>query len=241
LSLVPGDGLRSGHGAPHAAVSIMTTFSGWAATVAKEPLKPFSWEPADLGPHEVEIAVSHCGICHSDLHLIDNGWNISVYPFVPGHEIVGHVTAVGSAAGHLAVGQRVGVGWQRSACLACELCLDRHDNLCPHQTATCVGHHGGFAPRIRTDGRYAFPIPDGLDSAAAAPLLCGGATVYAPLRRHHIDATSSVGVIGIGGLGHIALLMLRAFGCEITAFSTSESKRAEAMAMGAHHFVSSKD
>ena len=219
----------------------MTTFSGWAALAAREPLQPFTYEPSPLAPEEVEIAISHCGICHSDLHVIDNGWNSSTYPFIPGHEIVGHVTATGSAVAHLAVGQRVGVGWQRSACLTCDLCLDRQDNLCAKKTAVCVGHHGGFATRIRTDGRYAFPIPDELDSAAAAPLLCGGATVFAPLRRHHIDATSSVGVIGIGGLGHIAVLMLRAFGCEITAFSSSESKRDEALAMGAHHFVSSRE
>jgi alcohol/geraniol dehydrogenase (NADP+) len=219
----------------------MTTFHGWAATVARAPLQPFSYEPADLGPDAVEIAVSHCGICHSDLHLIDDGWKMSKYPFVPGHEIVGRVTAVGSSVAHLAVGQRVGVGWQRSACLACELCLDRQDNLCAKQTATCVGHHGGFADRLRTDGRYAFPIPDDLDGAAAAPLLCGGATVFAPLRRYGVDATQSVGVIGIGGLGHIALLMLRAFGCEVTAFSSSASKRDEALAMGAHHFVPSTE
>jgi alcohol/geraniol dehydrogenase (NADP+) len=219
----------------------MTLFHGWAATTAKGPLEAFSYEPADLGPNGVEIAVSHCGICHSDLHLIDNGWNISTYPFVPGHEIVGRVTAVGSAVAHLGVGQRVGVGWQRSACLSCELCLDRHDNLCPEQTATCVGHHGGFADRLRTDARYAFPLPDDLEGAAAAPLLCGGATVFSPLRRHHVDATQSVGVIGIGGLGHIALLMLRALGCEVTAFSSSTSKRDEAMAMGAHHFVPSTE
>ncbi len=219
----------------------MTTFAGWAATVAKEPLSPFTWEPRELGPFDVEIAISHCGICHSDLHLIDNGWNSSVYPFVPGHEIVGRVTALGSAAGHLEIGQRVGVGWQRSACLTCELCLDRQDNLCPHQTATCVGHHGGFAGHLRTDSRYAFALPDEIESAAAAPLLCGGATVFAPLRRYGIDATSSVGVIGIGGLGHIALLMLRALGAEITAFSSSASKRDEALAMGAHHFVPSKE
>ena len=219
----------------------MTIFHGWAAAEAKQPLTPFRWEPSPLGPDDVEIAVSHCGICHSDLHLIDNGWNISTYPFVPGHEIVGRVTAVGSAVSHLALGQRVGVGWQRSACLTCELCLTGNDNLCARQTATCVGHHGGFAGRIRTDGRYAFALPDDLDGAAAAPLLCGGATVYAPLRRFGVDATSSVGVIGIGGLGHIAILMLRAFGCEVTAFSSSPAKRDEALAMGAHHFVPSTE
>lgn len=219
----------------------MTTFSGWAALSAGQALSAFTYEPKDLDPFEVEIAITHCGICHSDIHLIDNGWNNSVYPFIPGHEIVGRVTARGSAATHLEVGQRVGVGWQRSACLACELCLDRQDNLCPKQTAIAVGHHGGFADRIRTDSRYAFALPDELESASAAPLLCGGATVYSPMRRFGVDAAASVGVIGIGGLGHIALLMLRAFGCEITAFSTSESKRDEALAMGAHHFVPTRD
>jgi uncharacterized zinc-type alcohol dehydrogenase-like protein len=219
----------------------MTTFAGWAALAAKESLSPFTYEPRDLGPDEVEIAITHCGICHSDVHLIDNGWNSSTYPFIPGHEIVGHVTERGSAVGHLAIGQRVGVGWQRSACLTCELCLDRMDNLCPRQTAIAQGNHGGFAGRIRTDSRYAFALPDELESASAAPLLCGGATVFSPMRRYGVDATSSVGVVGIGGLGHIALLMLRAFGCEITAFSTSETKRAEALSMGAHHFVSTRD
>jgi uncharacterized zinc-type alcohol dehydrogenase-like protein len=125
--------------------------------------------------------------------------------------------------------------------LTCDLCLDRQDNLCPKQTATAVGNHGGFASHLRTDGRYAFALPDGLDSAAAAPLLCGGATVFSPLRRYGIDGTSSVGVIGIGGLGHIAVLMLKALGCEITAFSSSESKREEVLAMGAHHFVPSRE
>lgn len=219
----------------------MTTFSGWAARAAKEALQPFSYEPRELGPDEVEIEISHCGICYSDISLIDNGWNSSVYPFIPGHEIVGRVTARGSAVAHLSVGQRVGVGWQRSACLSCELCLDRNDNLCPHQTAVAVGNHGGFAGKIRTDGRFAFALPDGLDSASAAPLLCGGATVYSPIVRYGVDATRHVGVIGIGGLGHIAVLMLRAFGCEITAFSTSESKREEALAMGAHHFVPTRE
>jgi uncharacterized zinc-type alcohol dehydrogenase-like protein len=219
----------------------MTTFEGWAATTARESLTRFTWEAAPLGPEEVEIAVSHCGICFSDIHLIDNDWSKSIYPFVPGHEIVGTVTATGSSVDSLAVGQRVGVGWQRSACLTCELCLDRQDNLCPHQTATCVGHHGGFAERVRTDYRYAFRIPDSLDSAAAAPLLCGGATVFSPLRRYGVDARSSVGVIGIGGLGHMAILMLRAFGAEITAFSSSPAKRDEALAMGAHEFVPSTE
>jgi uncharacterized zinc-type alcohol dehydrogenase-like protein len=204
-------------------------------------LKPFTWDPGELGALEVEIAVEHTGICHSDLHLVDDAWRMSVYPFVPGHEVVGVVTERGRAVEHLAPGQRVGVGWQRSACLVCSQCLDRQDNLCAAQTATCVGHHGGFADRMRADARYAFALPEELDAAAASPLLCGGATVYAPLRRFGVGATSSVGVIGIGGLGHIALQMLRALGCEVTAFTSSASKREEAHSLGAHHVVPSNE
>jgi alcohol/geraniol dehydrogenase (NADP+) len=115
------------------------------------------------------------------------------------------------------------------------------ENLCPEQQATCLGHPGGLAERVRVDARFAFALPDALDAAAAAPLLCGGITVYAPLRRHGVGPGSRVAVVGIGGLGHLALLMLRAFGCEVTAFSTSPNKRDEVLAMGAHHFAASND
>jgi uncharacterized zinc-type alcohol dehydrogenase-like protein len=219
----------------------MTTFQGWAATEIGKPLTPHTYEPGPIGADEVEIAVSHCGICYSDISLIDNSWKKSKYPFIPGHEIVGRIVAHGTSVKNVIIGQRVGVGWQRSACLQCELCLSGNDNLCETQTAMCVGHNGGFADRVRADSRYAFPIPEDLDAAAAAPLLCGGATVYSPMRRYGVDATKSVGVIGIGGLGHIAISMLRAFGCEITAFSTSPNKREEAIAMGAHDFVPTAD
>ena len=213
--------------------------NAYAAHEAKSPLKPFSYEAGDLGTHDIEIAITHCGICFSDIHLLDDDWKRTTYPFVPGHEIVGTVTALGSAVTELKKGQRVGVGWQRGACLECDFCLEGNDNLCQKQTAICVGHHGGFADRIRTDSRFAFTLPDSLGSAATAPLLCGGATVFAPIKRYGVSAKSKVGVIGIGGLGHMALLFLKALGCEITAFSTSESKRPEAMQMGAHDFVSS--
>jgi uncharacterized zinc-type alcohol dehydrogenase-like protein len=213
--------------------------SAHAALQAKTPLEPFSYEAAPLGPHDVEVEISHCGICYSDIHLIDNDWGRSTYPFVPGHEIVGTVASLGSAVTQLKQGQRVGIGWQRSACLACEFCLQGNENLCAKQEAICVGHHGGFGDRIRTDSRFVFALPDGLSSAATAPLLCGGATVYAPLRRFGVNAKSKVGVIGIGGLGHMALLFLKALGCEVTAFSSSESKKDEVIRMGANHFVNS--
>ena len=216
-------------------------FAALAALSKGGSLEPFSYEPAPLGPDDVEIDVTHCGLCHSDIHLIDDAWNRAKFPQVPGHEIVGKVAAVGSAITELAIGQRVGVGWQRSACLSCDLCVGGEENLCRKQQATCMGHHGGLADKIRIDGRFTFAIPDEMESAVAAPLLCGGATVYAPLRRFGVTAATSVAVIGIGGLGHMALMMLRAFGCEATAFSTSPNKREEALAMGATDFAASTD
>jgi uncharacterized zinc-type alcohol dehydrogenase-like protein len=213
----------------------------YAAHAPKAALEPTTIELDPLGPHDVEIAVDACGLCHSDLHLVDDAWGGARYPLVPGHEIVGRVVERGPAAQHLAVGQRVGVGWQRSACLACPLCLRGEENLCARQEATCSGHPGGLAERVRVDGRFAFALPDALPSDAAAPLLCGGVTVYAPMRRLGVDATKSVGVVGIGGLGHLAVRFARAFGCEVTAFSSSPDKRDDALAMGAHHFAASTD
>jgi uncharacterized zinc-type alcohol dehydrogenase-like protein len=214
------------------------TIDAFAASGAKELLAPYVYEPAPLGPRDVEIEISHCGVCHSDLHLIDNDWSSSTYPLVPGHEIVGTIAAVGSAC-QLAVGQRIGVGWQRSACHECEQCRAGDENLCSRQEATCVGHMGGFAQRIRTDERFVFELPLGLDSAATAPLLCGGVTVFAPLRRWGIRKGARVGVIGIGGLGHMALRFLQAMGCHATAFTSSPDKREEAARFGAEDAASS--
>ena len=214
------------------------SFSAFAAPAAREALVPYSYDPRPLGPRDVEIEISHCGICHSDLHLIDNDWSTSVYPLVPGHEIVGTVAEVGADCA-LAPGQRVGVGWQRSSCGECEFCRAGEENLCPRQEATCVGHMGGFARRIRLDGRFAFPIPASLDSAAAAPLLCAGATVFAPMRRWKVRAGMKVGVIGIGGLGSLALRFLRALGCQSTAFTSSPDKRDAALSLGADEVASS--
>ena len=217
------------------------TVQALAAREKRSPLAAFAYDPGPLGPAEVEIAVAACGLCHSDLHLIDDAWNRSVYPLVPGHEIVGAVVACGPLVRELRPGQRVGVGWQRGACLSCDLCVAGQENLCPEQQATCLGHPGGLADRVRVDARFAFPLPEALSSAEAAPLLCGGLTVYAPLRRFGVGPHSRVAVVGIGGLGHLALMMARAFGCEVTAFSTSASKREEALAMGADHFAVSTE
>jgi uncharacterized zinc-type alcohol dehydrogenase-like protein len=217
--------------------------SAFAAATAKQALAPYEYEPAPLSSVDVEIEISHSGICHSDIHLIDGDWSNAQYPLVPGHEIVGTVALAGKDSGH-AVGARVGVGWQRSACLECEQCRAGHENLCPNQQATCVGHPGGFARRIRVDGRFAFALPESLDAASAAPLLCGGATVFSPLRRSPlrrwgVTRSTRVGVIGIGGLGHLALKFLRAMGCETTAFTSSPDKHEEALRLGATDTASS--
>ena len=214
------------------------TFHAFAALAAKQSLVSYQYEPPPLRPQDVEIEISHCGICHSDLHLIDNDWSSSIYPLVPGHEIVGTVAAAGSECS-LVRGQRVGVGWQRSACLQCDLCRASEENLCPQQNATWLGGTGGFAERIRLDGRFAFPLPASLDPTAAAPLLCAGVTVFAPLRRWNVRGGMKVGVIGIGGLGSLALRFLRALGCHSTAFTSSPDKREAAMALGADEVASS--
>ena len=216
------------------------TIHAYAARAKNGPLEPFSYEPEPLGPHDVEIAVTHCGICHSDVHLVDGDWGVGRYPMVPGHEIVGTIAVAGREVTHLAPADRVGVGWQRGACLQCDLCLSGQENLCAREEATCVHHHGGFADRVRVDGRFAFPIPAALDSEAAAPLLCGGATVYAPLRRWARPG-ARVGVVGIGGLGHLALRFARAMGCEVTAISSTPDKEEEARSLGAHRLLATRN
>jgi uncharacterized zinc-type alcohol dehydrogenase-like protein len=202
---------------------------------------PFKYDPGKLGPQEVEIAITHCGICHSDLHLIANDWGTSQYPFIPGHEVIGKVSAVGDEVRLLEVGQRVGLGWQSNSCGVCEWCTRGMENLCLSAEATCVHRHGGYADRVRANARFVIPIPDALDSEHTAPLLCGGITVYNPLRTHGINPSSRVGIVGIGGLGHLAIQFAKVFGAEVTAFSTSAAKEEEARALGAHHFVNSRE
>ncbi len=217
------------------------TFHAYAATEAGAPLAPFEYEPDPLAPHEVEIAISHCGICHSDLHLIDDDWGNTVFPLVPGHEIVGEVVAAGSAVSEARVGSRVGVGWQRGSCGHCDDCIEGEEPFCEENEATCLGHFGGFADRIRLSSRFCFTLPEALPSDRAAPLLCGGATVYTPLAVYGVRPDHRVGVVGVGGLGHLALQFARAWGCEVTAFSHTAEKRDEALELGAHHFVATGD
>jgi uncharacterized zinc-type alcohol dehydrogenase-like protein len=219
----------------------MAQIQGLAAHAAGAELLPFRYEPKELGQQDVEIAISHCGICHSDLHLISNDWGISQYPFIPGHEIIGTVSAVGVGVHSLKVGERVGLGWQSNSCGECEWCTRGMENLCLTAEATCVHRHGGYASRVQANARFVIPIPEALASENTAPLLCAGITVYNPLRSHNINPSSRVGVVGIGGLGHIAIQFARVFGAEVTAFSTSAAKEQEARALGAHHFVNTRE
>jgi uncharacterized zinc-type alcohol dehydrogenase-like protein len=209
---------------------------GFAALRPGAELAPFSFNRAAPAATEVEIAVTHCGICHSDLHLIDNDWDVSVYPFVPGHEIVGTVLRAGADVRGLRVGERVGVGWLAGSCMSCEQCAEGNENLCRMPKPTCVGRNGGFAGSVRVDARFAAPIPDAIASELAAPLFCAGITVFAPLRRY-VKENSRLGVIGLGGLGHLAVRYARAMGCAVTVFSMTADKEPSARAFGADRFV----
>jgi alcohol/geraniol dehydrogenase (NADP+) len=217
------------------------TIKGWAATAAKQPLQPFEYDPGPLAADDVEIAVEHCGLCHSDLSMLNNDWGITSFPLIPGHEVIGKIVALGSNAKGRSVGQRVGVGWVSSNCMHCEQCIGGHQNLCPTQTDTIIGRHGGFADRIRVAWPWAIPLPDDLDAREAGPLLCAGTTIFSPFRSLDIPPTARVGVVGIGGLGHLALKFANAWGCEVTAFTSTGSKANEAHAFGAHNIVNSRD
>jgi uncharacterized zinc-type alcohol dehydrogenase-like protein len=212
-----------------------------AAPALGRPLERWSYDPRPLPEDWVDVAVEHCGVCHSDLSMLDNEWRRTRYPFVPGHEVVGRVVAAGPAARRVRVGDRVGVGWYASSCMACGECMDGRHHLCGTSTGLITDGHGGFADRVRCHWGWATPLPEGLDGASAGPLFCGGITVFGPIEAFGVKPTDRVGVVGIGGLGHLALRFLRAWGCEVTAFTSTESKHAEALALGAHHAIASND
>ena len=213
----------------------------FAATAPKAPLQAFEYTLGAIGDEDVEIAVESCGVCHSDLSMLDNEWGFSAYPLVLGHEVVGRVVALGSQAKRLKLGDRVGLGWNASSCGACSPCLSGNQNLCGKGQGTVIGRHGGFATRVRSHWLWAAPLPEGLDAASAGPLLCGGITVFNPIVQFGVQPTDRVAVIGIGGLGHMALKFLRAWGCDVTAFTSSDAKREEALQLGAHRTLNSRD
>ena len=204
-------------------------------------LKPFEYDPGILADDQVEIAVEHCGLCHSDLSMLNNEWGMTTYPFVPGHEVIGKVVEVGARVKSLKVGQTVGLGWHSGYCMTCSSCHSGDHNLCGSAQGTIIGRHGGFADKVRAEESSVIPLPDGLDESVVAPLFCAGVTVFSPLLELDIKPTDTVGIIGIGGLGHLAVQFLRAWGCEVWAFTSSEAKKTEALELGAHYTVDSKN
>ncbi|WP_312284842.1 NADPH-dependent aldehyde reductase Ahr [Yokenella regensburgei] len=221
----------------------MSKIKSYAAKEAGAELEVWEYDAGELLPDDVEVEVDYCGICHSDLSMIDNEWGISQYPLVAGHEVIGHVAALGSAAQSkgLKIGQRVGVGWTARSCGHCDACISGNQINCLEGSTATIMNRGGFANKLRADWQWVIPLPDSIDIERAGPMLCGGITVFKPLLTHHITATSRVGVIGIGGLGHIAIKLLRAMGAEVTAFSSNPAKEQEVRTMGADKVVNSRD
>ena len=218
-----------------------STIKAYAALQQGQPLQPYEYEPGPLGAEQVEIKVEYCGICHSDLSMLGNEWGFSSYPLIAGHEIVGTVDAAGPSVKRIKVGDRVGLGWNSGSCMSCPQCLSGNHNLCASVEGTIVGRPGGFAERVRCHWVWATPMPPGVDSVSGGPLLCGGITVFNPLVQFGVRPTHRAGVVGIGGLGHMAVQFLSKWGCEVTAFTSSDSKREEARKLGAHQAVNSKD
>lgn len=214
--------------------------NAYAALEAGGDLVPWQYDAGELGRNEVEIAVDYCGICHSDLSMINNEWGMSAFPLIAGHEVVGRISLVGAGVSHLKPGQIVGLGWHSDYCKVCSSCGSGDHNLCADAQGTIVGRHGGFADKVRANASAVVALPEGMDVKTAGPLFCGGITVFNPLVQFDVKPTDKVAVIGIGGLGHIALQFLRAWGCEVTAFTSSESKTQEAKALGANHCINSR-
>lgn len=216
----------------------------YAARTDRGPLEPFEYDAGPLGPEEVDVRVTHAGVCHTDVALVDDDWGATAYPFVPGRENVGVVEAVGANVnGGLTVGERVGVGGVCGSCMGCEFCLAGRQHVCPQVSYTTMGdHRGGFGSHVRArHWRWAFPIPEAIESMHAGPLLGAGVTVFTPLVRPGVRATDRVAVVGVGGLGHLALQFLAKWGCEVTAISSSRDKESQARGFGARHFLATRD
>lgn len=231
-----------------------TTARAWAAFDAASPLRPWSLERRDPGPDDVRIAIRYCGVCHSDLHMVKSDLGGTRYPIVPGHEIVGEVEAVGADVTRFRVGDRVGVGCLVDSCRACAPCRDGEEQYCEAGAVQTYGStdpkgeavgqaitHGGYSERITVDQAFVLRIPDNLPLDAAAPLLCAGITTWSPLREWGAGPGRKVAVIGLGGLGHMAVKLAAALGAEVTVVSTSDRKRQDALAMGASDFLISTD
>ncbi len=221
----------------------------WGVAAAGKPLAPMTIERREPGPHDVVLDVLFCGVCHSDIHQARDEWTGGIFPMVPGHEIVGRVVQVGSAASKFAVGALAGVGCMVDSCRACRPCADDFEQFCEKGNAPTYNGtemdrktptYGGYSTQIVVDERYVLRIPEGLDPAGVAPLLCAGITTYSPLRQRGVKAGDRVGVVGLGGLGHMAVKLAASMGAKVTVLSTSASKEEDARRLGATDFVITK-
>lgn len=212
----------------------------WEAKSAGASFERTEYDPGPIAGDEVEIAVQSCGLCHSDMSLHEDEWGVTRFPLTPGHEVIGTISAVGPNVSHLKVGDTVGVGWFSRSCLTCDPCMHGDHNMCRSVEQIAVGRRGGFAEKVRVQASWANRLPDGLKAEDAGPLFCGGITVFNPIVQFGVKPTDRVGVIGIGGLGHLAVQFLNAWGCEVTAFTSTGAKADEARELGAHRVVDSR-
>jgi alcohol/geraniol dehydrogenase (NADP+) len=219
-----------------------THIMGYAAKAMGETLRPFTYDPPSLGENDVRVVVTHCGVCHTDIQAIDDYYGITSFPFVPGHEIAGFVAEVGRQVSTLKEGDRVGIGWQARSCNNCEWCLKGETQLCMAiQDTTVMVPYGGFSSSVVADHRFVYQLPSSIPSEIAAALMCAGVTVYSALRTHITSSDLKVAILGVGGLGHLAIQFAHAFGCEVTAISSSPNKKEQALGFGTDHFINSND
>lgn len=228
----------------------MTPVKAYAVQSAVTPLEPYSFERRDVLPHDVQIEILYCGVCHSDIHQARNEWDDSIYPMVPGHEIVGRVLKVGDHVTKFKEGDLAAVGVMIDSCRVCKNCNAHLEQYCVEgMTGTYNAierdgitiAQGGYSTQIVTDERYVYSISDKLDLAAVAPLLCAGITTYSPLRYLNVGAGTRVGIVGLGGLGHMGVKWAVSFGADVTVISTSKNKEADAKKLGAHNFLLTSD
>lgn len=227
----------------------MNTVNAYAAQTKTSPIAPFNINRRDVGPHDVQIEILYSGICHSDIHQVRDEWGGSIYPMVPGHEIVGRVTAVGSNVKGFKVGELAGVGCFVDSCRTCPSCLAHEEQYCDvgmvvtYNGLDKQGHptYGGYSTQIVVDEKYTLHVSDKLPIEGVAPLLCAGITTYSPLRHWNIGKGHKVAVVGLGGLGHMGVKFAASFGADVTVLSTSPSKKEDALTLGAHHFAVTKE
>lgn len=228
----------------------MSHTHAYAAQQQGGPLAPFELERRAPRADDIAIEIDYCGVCHTDIHFVENDWGATKYPVVPGHEIIGRVTAVGDQVTGYQVGDVVGVGCMVDSCRQCPACEDGLEQYCLHgstSTYNSIDRHdktityGGYSTHVVVSERFVVRIPDALDPSHAAPLLCAGITTYSPLRHYGVQAGDKVGVVGMGGLGHMGVKFAQALGAEVTLFTRSESKVAEAQSHGVDHVIVSTD